>query len=139
MLLGLKYCLSVAFPCVFSPDTAALLKQEKDLLRKIHKVDIDVKDLQSNGGIQTVSVRICQCRNGVCLEKDSSVSMGSMAWLAMLLPLALLLLLCEFHPGVLVAAALWTPEQTQPDKIFQLLAQLNALLPVIRSSFGFHL
>lgn len=52
-----------------------------------------------------------------------------MAWLAMLLPLALLLLLCEFRPAVLMAAVLWTPQQTQPDKI-----SFNALLPVIRSS-----
>lgn len=69
----------------------------KDLPRTLYKVDIDVKDLQSNGGIQTVSVRVCQCRNGVCVAKDLSTSLGSLAWLAMLLPLALILLLCEFH------------------------------------------
>lgn len=89
----------VSFTCVFSPGTAALLKQMKDLPRMLYKVDIDVKDLQSNGGIQTVSVTICQCRNGVCMGKDRSASLGSLAWLAMLLPLILLLLLCEFHIG----------------------------------------
>lgn len=83
--------------CGFSPATTALLKQMKDLPRGLYKVDIDIKDLQGIGGIQTVSVSICQCRNGVCMAKESSVSMGSLAWLAMLLPLALLLLLCEFH------------------------------------------
>lgn len=85
----------------------------KDLPRGLYKVDIDIKDLQGNGGIQTVSVRICQCRNGVCVAKDRSASVGSLAWLAMLLPLALLLLLCEFHAGVLTPTLLCSPEQTQ--------------------------
>uniref|UniRef100_H3CL82 Desmocollin 2 like n=1 Tax=Tetraodon nigroviridis TaxID=99883 RepID=H3CL82_TETNG len=75
-------------------DTAALLKPIKDLPRRLYKVDIDVKDLQGNGDIQTVSVRICQCINGVCMATDRLASMGSLAWLAMLLPLLLLLLLC---------------------------------------------
>lgn len=79
------------------PATAAVLKQVKELPRTVYKVDIDVKDLQSNGGIQTVSVRVCQCRNGACVAQDSSSSLGSLGWLAMLLPLAALLLLCEFH------------------------------------------
>ncbi|XP_011617136.2 desmocollin-2-like [Takifugu rubripes] len=74
--------------------TAAVLKQVKDLPRRVYEVDIDVKDLQSNGGIQTVSVRVCQCRNGACMAQDSSSSLGSLGWLALLLPLALLLLLC---------------------------------------------
>lgn len=99
--------------CVFSPDTAALLKQMKDLPRRLYKVDIDVKDLQSNGGIQTVSVRVCQCRNGACIAKDRSMSLGSLAWLAMLLPLALLLLLCEFHTVELTPTVPRSPEQTQ--------------------------
>lgn len=73
-----------------------MLKQVKDLPRRVYKVDIDVKDLQSNGGIQTVSVRVCECRNGACVAQDNSSSLGSLGWLAMLLPLALLLLLCEF-------------------------------------------
>lgn len=87
----------VSLTCVSSPDTAALLKPIKDLPRRLYKVDIDVKDLQGNGDIQTVSVRICQCINGVCMATDRLASMGSLAWLAMLLPLLLLLLLCEFH------------------------------------------
>lgn len=72
-----------------------MLRQVKDLPRNLYKVDVDVKDLQSNGGIQTVSVRICQCRNGACMPKEHSASLGSLGWLALLLPLALLLLLCE--------------------------------------------
>lgn len=79
------------------PGTAAVLKQTKDLPRKVYKVDVDVRDLQGIGGIQTVSVRVCQCRNDVCMAKDSSAVLGSLGWLALLLPLALLLLLCEFH------------------------------------------
>lgn len=83
---------------VSSPATAAVLKQAKDLPRRVYQVDVDVKDLQSNGGIQTVSVRVCQCRNGACVAQDSSSSLGPLGWLAMLLPLALLLLLCEWAP-----------------------------------------
>lgn len=98
----------VSFTCVFSSDTAALLKQVKDLPRTLYKVDIDVKDLQSNGGIQTVLVRVCQCRNGICMAKDPSASLGSLAWLAMLLPLALLLLLCESHSGAQANCAVFS-------------------------------
>lgn len=72
----------------------------KELPRGMYKVDVDVRDAQSNGGIQTVKVRICQCRNGACMPKDSSVSLGALALLAMLLPLALLLLLCESHTAI---------------------------------------
>lgn len=75
-----------------------MLKQAKDLPRRVYQVDVDVKDLQSYGGIQTVSVRVCQCRNGACVAQDSSSSLGPLGWLAMLLPLALLLLLCESAP-----------------------------------------
>ncbi|XP_076000751.1 desmocollin 2-like protein [Genypterus blacodes] len=75
-------------------DTAAILGQVKQLPRGIHKVPLDVKDLQGFGRVQVVDVRICQCRRGVCLAKESSVSFGSLALLALLLPLALLLLLC---------------------------------------------
>lgn len=99
-----------AVPCASSPATAAVLKQVKDLPRRVYKVDVDVKDLQSNGGIQTVSVRVCECRNGVCVDQDRSSLLGSLGWLAMLLPLALLLLLCEFR-----TAAPCSPEQTQPS------------------------
>lgn len=75
-------------------DTAATLQQIKPLPTGIHTVPMDVRDLQGFGKTQTVKVRICQCRNGACLAKQSSVSLGPLALLAMLLPLALLLLLC---------------------------------------------
>nr|XP_046264009.1 desmocollin 2 like [Scatophagus argus] len=75
-------------------DTAATLKQLKELPTGIHDVPVEVTDLQGFGKKQTVKVRICQCRNGACLAKESSVSLGALALLAMLLPLALLLLLC---------------------------------------------
>ncbi|XP_019734708.1 desmocollin 2-like protein [Hippocampus comes] len=74
-------------------DTAATLRQVKDLPLKIHRVPVEVKDLQGNGKIQTVNIRICQCRNGACLTKPWSASLGPMGWLALLLPLLLLLLL----------------------------------------------
>ncbi|KAM9720348.1 desmocollin 2-like protein [Menidia menidia] len=74
-------------------DTAATLKQEKPLRRGIHQVPIIIRDLQGNGDTQTATVKICQCRNGVCLANQSSVEFGPMGILALLLPLALLLLL----------------------------------------------
>lgn len=77
-------------------DTAATLRQVKDLPLRIHRVPVEVKDLQGNGKIQTVNVRICQCRNGACLTKPWSASLGPMGWLALLLPLLLLLLLRQF-------------------------------------------
>ncbi|XP_077580450.1 desmocollin 2-like protein [Stigmatopora nigra] len=74
-------------------DTAATLNQLKDLPLRLHKVPVEVKDLQGNGKIQTVNVRLCQCRNGACLTKPWSASLGPLGWLAFLLPLLLLLLL----------------------------------------------
>ncbi|XP_057714380.1 desmocollin 2-like protein [Corythoichthys intestinalis] len=74
-------------------DTAATLNQLKDLPLKVHHVPVEVKDLQGNGKIQTVNVRLCQCRNGACLTKPWSASLGPLGWLAFLLPLLLLLLL----------------------------------------------
>lgn len=61
----------------------------------IHEVDIEVMDQQSLSKVQTVKVRICECKNGVCLAKQKSVTFGPMGWLALLLPLLLLLLLCK--------------------------------------------
>lgn len=61
----------------------------------IHDVEIDVQDQQSLGRVQTVRVRICECRNGVCLAKERSVTFGPLGLLALLLPLFLLLLLCK--------------------------------------------
>ncbi|XP_051277442.1 desmocollin 2-like protein isoform X2 [Dicentrarchus labrax] len=74
--------------------TAATLQQIKELPTGVHEVSIDVKDLQGNGGIQKTNIRICQCKNGACMSMDRNVSLGGLALLAMLLPLALLLLLC---------------------------------------------
>lgn len=80
-----------------------MLKQVKELHTGIHDVEVIVMDLQGHGKKQTVPVRICQCRNGVCLAKDHSVSLGGLALLTMLLPLALLLLLGESHTAILFA------------------------------------
>ncbi|XP_071347594.1 desmocollin 2-like protein [Trachinotus anak] len=74
-------------------ETAATLSPTKKLLTGLYTVPVDIKDLQGNGKVQTVTVRICKCRNGVCLAQDRSVSLGGLALLTMLLPLALLLLL----------------------------------------------
>ncbi|KAL3055228.1 hypothetical protein OYC64_018006 [Pagothenia borchgrevinki] len=74
-------------------DTAATLKHVKDLPRGIYEVPLDVTDLQGSGKTQVAQVRICECRNGACLDKDHSVSLGPLGILALLLPLLLLLLL----------------------------------------------
>ncbi|XP_061878671.1 desmocollin 2-like protein [Entelurus aequoreus] len=74
-------------------DTAATLQQLKALPMKVHKVPVVIKDLQGNGQTQVVNVRICQCRNGACLTKPWSASLGPLGWLTLLLPLLLLLLL----------------------------------------------
>ncbi|TDH05764.1 hypothetical protein EPR50_G00125840 [Perca flavescens] len=73
--------------------TAAMLRHIQELPTGIYHVPIDVTDLQGFGKTQTAKVRICQCRNGACLAKDHSVSLGPLALLAMLLPLLFLLLL----------------------------------------------
>ncbi|KAI3374326.1 hypothetical protein L3Q82_006166 [Scortum barcoo] len=78
--------------------TAAKLQQKKQLNTGIHEVPVKVMDLQGYGDEQKVKVRICQCKNGVCLAKPRSVSFGPFGILALLLPLALLLLL-----GILLA------------------------------------
>ncbi|XP_026169973.1 desmocollin 2-like protein [Mastacembelus armatus] len=74
-------------------ETSAVLKHVKELPTGIYNVPVDVRDLQGSGRTQTAKVRICQCKNGACLAKQSSVALGPLALLAMLLPLALLLLL----------------------------------------------
>ncbi|KAK7945586.1 hypothetical protein WMY93_001314 [Mugilogobius chulae] len=74
-------------------DTAATLQQAKELHLGLHEVKVLVTDLQGSGKVQTVSVRICQCVNGVCPAQKSSITLGSLGWLALLLPLLLLLLL----------------------------------------------
>lgn len=97
------------YTCVFSTDTAATLSQLKEIPTGIHEVDVMVTDLQGSGDLQTVKVRICQCRDGVCLAKASSVSLGPLGILALLLPLALLLLLCESSTAILLPAELCRP------------------------------
>lgn len=74
-------------------DTAATLKHLKELPTGIHNVIVEIKDLQGFGKEQTAKVRICQCKNGACLDKASNVSLGPLGILTLLLPLALLLLL----------------------------------------------
>lgn len=103
---GTHVCLFILSVHVSSPETAATLTQIKALHMGIHRVPIDITDLQGFGKRQTANVRLCQCRNGVCLAKQSSVSLGSLALLAMLLPLALLLLLCESPTDILMPAEL---------------------------------
>ncbi|XP_041848513.1 desmocollin 2 like [Melanotaenia boesemani] len=74
--------------------TAAVLQPAKELPRGIYEVPLIVRDLQGVGATQMTTVMICQCRDGVCIAKRSSVTFGPQAALAMLLPLLLLLLLC---------------------------------------------
>lgn len=94
-------------------DTAAILAQAKPLYTGMHEVDVEVKDLQGFGQVQTVKVRICKCVNGVCPAKKSSVTFGGLGVLAMLLPLLLLLLL-----GLLLALLCVTKhEKVQMDDI----------------------
>lgn len=74
--------------------TAVWLKQTKVLNTGKHDVNVEVTDLQGFGDPQTVVVRVCQCRNGACMDKPSSISLGPLGILTLLLPLLLLLLLC---------------------------------------------
>lgn len=74
-------------------DTAATLQQAGVLHTGVYKVPLMVTDLQGEGKLQTVNVKVCQCRNGVCLSKDTSIDLGPLGILALLLPLLLLLLL----------------------------------------------
>ncbi|XP_013995698.1 desmocollin-2 [Salmo salar] len=74
--------------------TAVMLEQTKELPSGLYTVPLMVGDLQGFGSTQTVTVRICRCRNGVCLAQQNSTSLGVWGILAMLLGLALLLLLC---------------------------------------------
>uniref|UniRef100_A0A674F0H6 Desmocollin-3-like n=1 Tax=Salmo trutta TaxID=8032 RepID=A0A674F0H6_SALTR len=80
--------------CISSSGTAVMLEQTKELPSGLYTVPLMVEDLQGFGSTQTVTVRICRCRNGVCLAQQNSTSLGVWAILAMLLGLAMLLLLC---------------------------------------------
>ncbi|KAJ8267896.1 hypothetical protein COCON_G00130680 [Conger conger] len=74
-------------------DTAALLQQAKELPTGNYDVPLEIKDQQSLGDQQTVTVRVCQCRSGRCPAPLKSISLGVWGILALLLGLALLLLL----------------------------------------------
>uniref|UniRef100_A0A8C7DJ51 Desmocollin-2 n=1 Tax=Oncorhynchus kisutch TaxID=8019 RepID=A0A8C7DJ51_ONCKI len=83
-------------------DTAGMLEHTKELPNGLYTVPLMVKDLQGFGKTQTVTVRICRCRNGACLAYQNSTSLGVWAILAMLLALCLLLLLCIFFAFICV-------------------------------------
>lgn len=90
-----KYLFFTLLICLSSTDTAVTLTHTKELPTGIYDVDIEAKDLQGHGKVQTVKVRICQCKNGACMAKETSVTLGPLGILTLLLPLALLLLLCK--------------------------------------------
>ena len=69
--------------------------QTKELPSGIYSVPVMVTDLQGSGTLQTVKVKICRCRQGVCVPKSTSIGMGPLGILSVLLPLLLLLLLGE--------------------------------------------
>lgn len=66
-----------------------------EMARGVYTVPVHVTDLQNKGGVQVLSLRVCQCLGGECVAKRSSVSVGIWGVLAMLLAFLLLLLLCE--------------------------------------------
>ncbi|XP_011485197.1 desmocollin-2 isoform X2 [Oryzias latipes] len=75
-------------------DTTAMLKQLKDLPRGRYEIPLIVRDQQSFGKTQTVTATLCVCtKQGVCQANQSSISLGPLGILALLLPLFLLLLL----------------------------------------------
>lgn len=80
---------------ISSPGTAASLSPTKKLNTGLYQVPVEIKDLQGHGDVQTVTIRICKCKNGVCMAQERSISFGPLGWLALLLPLILLLLLCK--------------------------------------------
>ncbi|CAL8344553.1 unnamed protein product [Merluccius merluccius] len=90
-------------------DTAAVLQQARDLPVMVYEVPLMVTDLQGQGKPQVVKVKICHCRNGACVAQDTTIDLGSLGILALLLPLLLLLLL-----GVLLALFCVTKHQQIP-------------------------
>ncbi|KAM6962570.1 desmocollin 2-like protein [Aplochiton taeniatus] len=75
---------------------SAVLEQAVDMPRGLYSVPVRVSDLQDNGDVQVVEVRVCRCLGDHCVAHRSSVTLGVWGLLAMLLALALLLLLCLF-------------------------------------------
>ncbi|XP_023859643.1 desmocollin 2-like protein [Salvelinus sp. IW2-2015] len=73
---------------------SAVLEQVVEMARGVYTVPVHLTDLQNKGGVQVLSVRVCQCLGGECVAKRSSVSVGIWGVLAMLLAFLLLLLLC---------------------------------------------
>lgn len=83
-------------PPVCSLGTSALLEPAVDLPNGIYQVPILVKDLQGFGKEQEVSIRLCECtKEGVCVPRSLSTTLGVWGILALLLGLLLLLLLCK--------------------------------------------
>uniref|UniRef100_A0A3P9J7Q5 Desmocollin 2 like n=1 Tax=Oryzias latipes TaxID=8090 RepID=A0A3P9J7Q5_ORYLA len=75
-------------------DTTGMLKQLKDLPRGRYEIPLIVRDQQSFGKTQTATATLCVCtKQGVCQANQSSISLGPLGILALLLPLFLLLLL----------------------------------------------
>ncbi|XP_064202385.1 desmocollin 2-like protein [Anguilla rostrata] len=72
---------------------SAMLQQAKELPTGNYKVPVVIKDQQSSGGVQTITVRVCQCVNGKCPDPLKSSALGVWGILALLFGLALLLLL----------------------------------------------
>ncbi|KAJ8336812.1 hypothetical protein SKAU_G00380320 [Synaphobranchus kaupii] len=73
-------------------DTSALLQQAKELPTGEYEVPLEVLDQQGSGKLQTVTIRVCKCRNGKCPPPNKSSALGVWGILALLLGLALLLL-----------------------------------------------
>ncbi|XP_056132254.1 desmocollin 2-like protein [Lampris incognitus] len=75
-------------------NTSVVLEQTENMPRGMYEVPIHITDLQNNGGVQVVSVKVCRCLGGECVAESSSISLGVWGVLAMLLAVALLLLFC---------------------------------------------
>uniref|UniRef100_A0A8C7HNF4 Desmocollin-2 n=1 Tax=Oncorhynchus kisutch TaxID=8019 RepID=A0A8C7HNF4_ONCKI len=107
--------------------TAVMLAQTKELPTGLYTVPLMVGDLQGFGSTQTVTVRICRCRNGACLAQQNSTSLGVWGILAMLLGLALLLLL-------FLVCSLWTNNNIHsplPTSSFTLSATMSILYRIM--------
>lgn len=53
-----------------------MLEQVVEMARGVYTVPVHVTDLQNKGGVQVLSLRVCQCLGGECVAKRSSVSVG---------------------------------------------------------------
>ncbi|XP_018613055.2 desmocollin-3-like [Scleropages formosus] len=89
--------------------TAALLQEAKELPVGNYTVPLFVRDQQSLGAEQMVTVRVCHCADGECLPPRRSVALGLWGLLAALLGLVLLVLFCVCFSLVCV---------TKPEKAF---------------------